>query len=101
MPTVGAFHRFYWRSRANVPVPPGPPQHWMYPAWQSTVTMSMAVWAFPFDVLGPVWQQIRWLWTIVRSLWWLRDRRQQDRIEQWIARLAVLTPLEGQVLDRV
>ena len=101
MPTVGSFHRFFWKGRPNAVVPPGVGQTSMYPQWQSTVTaMAVTFWP-PFTVLRPYWQQVRWLWGLVYRLWSWRDPQQHVRLEQWVARVEVLTPLELQVLDRV
>jgi hypothetical protein len=76
----------------------------MYSEWQSTiqrsVTLTMAIWGVPFDVLGPVWAQLRWYWTLARRLWHWRAPANQDRLEMWIARLEELEPAQIAALER-
>ena len=101
MPTVGPFHRFYWKARANVPPPPVTGRPGGYPPWQASVTTAMAIWGVPLDALGPIWQQARWLWSIARRLWHWRSPETQDRLETWIARLETFSPDQLAVLERV
>ena len=105
MPTIGPFHRFYWRARANTPPPAGTAPNWSYPRWQSVprgaVTLSMAIWGVPFDVLGPLWAQLRWYLRLARRLWNWRAPANQAQLETWIARLEELDAEQIAVLDRV
>ena len=100
MPTIGPFHRNFWRARANTPPPPGTANAWMYPGWQSSVTM-LAIWGVPWELLAPLWRQLRWIAGIVWQLWAWRDPIQQARLETWIARLAACPFEERVVLERV
>lgn len=104
MPTVGSFHRFYWKSRPNVPAAPGVAVSWIYPQVQSvqaSMSMGMAIWGVPFDAVRPIWRQVRWLVEIARRLWYWRSPSTQEQLETWIARIEALTPEQALVLDRV
>ena len=101
MPTLGPFHRFYWKARAN-PLPgPGAGQPWMYPGWQSTVICAMAIWGIPFEAIGPLWRQLLWLWHTIRRLWWWRSPAQQATLHLWIDRLERSDAEQRAVLERV
>ena len=100
MPTIGPFHRFYWKARAN-PVAPPILSRGGYPPWQASVTTAMAIWGVPLEALGPIWRQVRWLLSLASRLWHWRAPVNQDRLETWIARLEDFTPDQLAVLERV
>ena len=100
MPTIGGFHAKFWKARANVPPPPGTATGWMYPGVQSVVTMHMAVFGVPFDLLRPFWAQLRWSWGLVRRLWHWRAPAQRARLALWIARLETLDEPQQLALER-
>lgn len=92
MPTIGPFHRFYWKARANTPPPAGTWAPWGYPRWQtaprSGVMLSLAIWGVSLDTIRPVLTQIRWVWRLVRVVWWIRDAERQAVLWRVIEQLA-------------
>ena len=100
MPTIGGFHAKFWKARANVPPPPGTATGWMYPGVQSVVTMHMAIFGVPFELLKPVWEQLRWSWRLMRRLWHWRAPENRARLEIWIARLEEFDDAQLLALER-
>ncbi len=118
MPTIGSFHRKYWGTRSNTPIPPGPPQPWMYPIWQSSVTMCMSIWGVSFETIRPLLERFKWtvvtLWRLSRQspesaerlLRW-SDRfevyaaSERDLLAQWAERWSGLDVQQRAVVDRV
>jgi hypothetical protein len=73
MPTVGGFHGKFWLARSGGGgEPAGGYQTGSYASWQNTthraVSLSMAIWWPPLDVLRPWMQRLRWLWAVIRRL---------------------------------
>lgn len=90
MPTVGSFHRKFWRSRNNPLLPPGAPNPWQYPLWQAvsrSAAMSLVIFGPPLDVLRPLLAQA---WLRLRRAWWA-----------WYVGLEQLTPDDTLVIPRV
>ena len=100
MPTVGPFHRFYWKARAN-PVAPPVRSRGGYPPWQASVTSALVFGWVPLDAIAPIWRQVRWLLHIARRLWPWRAPETQDRLETWIARIESFDAEQLAVLERV
>lgn len=87
MPTIGPFHRFYWKARANPIVPPGVSNNWSYPAWQSVInTMHTSIVGLPLT--GAVW----------RAVTSIMAKKQPDPLA---VRLACLDLEQRLVLERV
>ena len=101
MPVIGSFHAVYWRARANAPPPTGVNDPWMYPGWQSSVTLSMAIWGLPVAVLAPTWAHLRWYGRLARALWGWRQPAQQARLDGWIERLSASSAGDLAVFDHV
>ena len=103
MPTIASFHGKYWRARANGIVAPGAADPWQYPAWQTSVTMSLSLVAGFVEALTVIWARVRWCWRIMRRL--RLDRLTVDQFE-WYWRvtqrfqLNTLTVEQFAVLDR-
>lgn len=95
MPSIGAFHSFYWKGSSNVVTPPTSTEAGGgYPAWQASVV------GFGLGSLQPWWE--RWYHALVR---WVRLWRGRSRVTpaelQWLERVALLTDTERLVLGRV
>lgn len=59
MPTIGPFHRNYWKARNNAVVPAGTKSTWLYPLVQTSVSTSFG---FLFGALQPYWERFAaWL----------------------------------------
>ena len=124
MPTVGSFHTKFWKARANIPPPPGTATGWMYPGVQSVVTMHMALWGPPLDVLSAIWARLLWWLRLGRRLWALSPLQRdgllaalerleagrpvavkapvaRDVVPEWGRRLEQLTADQRAVLERV
>lgn len=101
MPTIGVFHAKFWRARANLPAAPGTTVGWMYPQVQAAVLMCALPWSIPWAALGPVRHQVRWLWSLVKRLWWVRSVAQQADIDEWIVRVQNMGDEQRAVLERV
>ena len=96
MPTVGSFHAKFWSARANpLPEPTTTLTH-QYPRVQSVILVASF-----FGALQPAWDQCVWYWRLAKRLWHWQAPQNQDRLEQWIARLEELDPEQHAVLERV
>ena len=92
MPTGGSFHTKFWKARANIPPPPGTATGWMYPGVQSVVTMHMALWGPPLDVLSAIWARLLWWLRLGRRLWALSPL-QRDGLLAALERLEAGRPV--------
>ena len=63
MPTVGSFHRKFWRSRANPPPAAGHDGRWQYPFVQGAVFGSL------FGALQTLYERAWGWWLLARRLW--------------------------------
>ena len=115
MPVIGEFHRKYWRFGGAPPPPPSTGAAWMYPGWQSTVTMMMVAFGPPWSLFRPLWDALRWWVVLLRRVARL-DQAHRGALLEALARLeadptltaqrtvsAVLacTPAQRAVLDSV
>lgn len=67
MPTLWA-HRYFWRARTNIPIPPTPTLGG-YPLWQASVIAGSLV-----GGLQLIWERLTYAWFWMRQAWhWTPD----------------------------
>lgn len=69
MPTIGSFHRIYWRARAGGGGGGGGGQRdpSMYPAWQASV-LSVSFFGVPWEYAKHLWELVCWYWRLWKLL---------------------------------
>lgn len=107
MPTIGSFHRQYWRARANPIAAPGAPTAGGYHQWmtvpRSAVGFSMAIWGVSFDSIRPIVRR----WRDAYRLWRRIDRltaAQRSSLDLALQRLEAgspIWPVQASRLDRL